>query len=125
MKNRLLLIGSLMAASSSFAYAAPCTDAFLFTPNGRTDHNGVTRQNMVCTIKYGKVADISGYRLVTPPTHGTVGSAGHQGRRYLTAYKPSDGYIGSDNFVAVINYVSRSSGKHLSTELHIHMTVTP
>jgi hypothetical protein len=121
--GRSFLVGLLMIASSSFAYAAPCPGNFLFTPNGRTNIEGTTRQNTVCTFRFGTVAAVVGYRVVTPPAHGTLGGAGNEGNSYLAAYKPRDGYVGSDSFVIGIKYVLHDS--HLSTVLHIHMTITP
>jgi hypothetical protein len=110
---------------SSAVLAADChTGDFRFVGD-RTDVEGSTRHDEICELKYGKKSDITNYSVVQKPSHGTIGSAGNQSNRYMTAYRPNPGYVGDDNFSVKINYIPRATGISHSTVVHVHMTVSP
>jgi hypothetical protein len=109
---------------ASQAYAAACAGTFRFV-GPQTELEGKTKKNVPCTIAYGLRSDINGYQVVAKPAHGTVGSAGYQGSRLLTAYKPEADYSGTDDFTLSIDYTPRRTGVAKTTELHVHMTVAP
>ena len=114
----------LTALGSSGAMAAGCVGDLRFA-EGRTDWSGSTRVNEVCTLHYGTRSDIVGYRVIRAPSHGTLGKAGHQAGRFLTAYKPHPGYVGSDNFAVEITYIVRATRVQSSTLLYMNMSVLP
>jgi hypothetical protein len=102
--------------------ASECSSQFIFTPP-QTVVRGSTRKEEICTVSYGRLSDITGYRVIQKPSHGTIGSAGREGEHFLTAYKPSSGYVGSDDFAASINYTIRSTGVSRSTIVRVYINV--
>jgi hypothetical protein len=114
----------LAVLGSSGAMAAGCVGDLRFK-EGRTHWSGSTRVNEVCTLHYGTRSDIVGYRVIRAPSHGTLGKAGLQGDRFLTAYKPHAGYVGPDSFAVQITYIPRATGVRSSTLLFMDMTVLP
>ena len=121
---RPIYLAIFWALESSGAVAAGCVGDLRFT-EGRTHWSGSTRVNEVCTLHYGTRSDILGYRVIRPPSHGTLGKAGHEAGRFLTAYKPHPGYVGSDNFAVEITYIARGTKLQSSTLLYMSMTVLP
>jgi hypothetical protein len=107
------------------AQAEQCVGGgFRFT-EGSTFVTGATRKDEPCTIGYGLFSAIRGYSIVQRPRHGALGSAGYSGIRFLTAYKPDAGYVGSDEFAVKIRYAPRSTQGELMTVVHVQMSVGP
>ncbi len=114
----------LVAFSASSARADRCMGPFRFT-GPETFLNGATRRDEPCTIGYGAFSDITGYSVVQRPRNGNLGSAGHNGIWFLTAYKPDAGYVGPDQFTVRVRYAPRSTRVESTTVLHVQMTVGP
>ncbi len=74
---------------------------------------------------YGMKSEITGYQVIRRPAHGVLGSAGHNGVRFLTAYDPAPGYVGADEFEVGISYSVRKTGIARSTVVHVDMTIAP
>lgn len=101
-----------------------CTEQFLFS-SANVYVEGSTSQGVPCTISYGTHSDILAYSVVQRPRHGILGSAGREGDRFLTAYKPNAGYVGTDEFAVGIRFAPRSTHVEATTVVHVHMTVGP
>jgi hypothetical protein len=117
-------VALLVAFSASSARADGCIGPFRFS-GASTFLNGTTRRDQPCTIGYGALSEITGYRVVQRPRNGTLGSAGRNGKWFLTAYKPDAGYVGSDQFAVRIRYAPRSTQVESTTVVHVQMTVGP
>jgi len=115
---------SLAACCATSAIAANCTGVFRFY-GPTASAQGTTRRDQPCTIVYGGRSDIIGYSIVQPPRFGVLGSAGHSGGRFLTAYKPNPGYVGPDEFAVSIKYAPRSTHVAKSTVFRVQLTVGP
>ena len=101
-----------------------CTGRFLFS-TANVYVEGSTGEDMPCTINYGIYSDILAYNVVQRPRHGMLGTAGSEGSRVLTAYKPNSGYRGADEFAVRIRFAKKSTGFVGTTVVHVHMTVGP
>jgi hypothetical protein len=122
----------LILAAMNAAHSANCTDPFSFAGLPELEVNGSVAHDEICTITYGKPGGmITSYKVVSRPTHGILGSAGYRADyasgniRYLTAYKPSRGYVGRDNFSLIIRYGRLNYGIQNTIKLIVHMLVTP
>jgi len=93
--------------------------------SANVDVEGSTGRDVPCTFSYGKRSDILAYSLVQRPHHGMVGSAGREGERFLTAYKPNAGYVGTDEFAVKIRFAPRSTHVEATTVVHVRMTIGP
>ena len=107
------------------ASAACAPRSFGFNPGGRTDWEVSVPRETVCTLNYGVRSDITAYRVLKRPAHGTLGAAGQENGRYMTAYKPNAGFVGSDVFAVKFGYTPRDSGIPLSTTLFVRVNVGP
>ena len=65
------------------------------------------------------------FSVIERPRNGVLGTAGNRGGLYLTAYKPNNGYVGSDEFTIAVGYSPRATHIEKSTTVHVQMTVRP
>ena len=119
-----LTAASLGAYWTPIAIAASCTGPFRFY-GPTASAQGTTGRDRPCTIVYGGRSDIIGYNVVQPPRFGVLGSAGHSGGHFLTAYKPNPGYVGPDEFAVSVEYAPRSTHVTKSTVFHVQLTIGP
>lgn len=107
----------------NFRYGSTwCTGRFLFS-TANVYVEGSTSEGTPCAINYGIYSDILGYSVVQQPHHGMLGNAGSEGGRFLTAYKPNAGYMGTDEFAVKVRFAPRSTQVEATTVIHVHMTV--
>ena len=82
-------VALLPVAAAAQQQAARRSGDFSFVRSGRTELEGQTSRNTVCELNYGTRTDVTGYTVVPKPSHGTLGSAGQENGRFLTAYRPN------------------------------------
>lgn len=123
----MAIVGSSVGLAPTLAHArngrTACTPGGFRFSSADVNVEGSTSQDVPCTISYGARSDILAYSIVQRPHHGIVGSAGREGERYLTAYKPNAGYVGTDEFAVKIRFAPRSTHVEATTVVHVHMTV--
>lgn len=119
-------LGATSADARNLGYGSTsCTPGGFRFSSANVSVEGSTSRDVPCTFSYGRRSDILAYSLVQQPHHGVVGSAGREGKRYLTAYKPDAGYVGTDEFAVKIRFAPRSTHVEATTVMHVHMTIGP
>jgi hypothetical protein len=123
---RLLGAVALLPMATAAQQAVGCHSGhFDFVRGGRTELEGQTSRNTVCVLNYGERSDITSYSVVQKPAHGTLGSAGRENGRFLTAYQPNPDYAGGDEFAVRIDFVPRNQRQSFSTIVHMRVRVGP
>lgn len=130
MRAFLILSAALASLSSAEAQtgrrARDCDGVFRTRGLSQVEIQGTTPRNSVCEIIHHSSRNnaIVGYRVLSRPSHGILGSAdgtGKPGGTYLTAYKPDDNFVGTDVFEIEIRY--RRDGAEHPTHIRITLNV--
>jgi hypothetical protein len=106
-------------ASDAVAQSRGCATRFTFCAGCDTFTTISVQTGKVCTIRYRTAGAIFSQKVVVRPRGGVYGAADET----YAAYKPNDGFVGSDSFQVDIEY--EKSGQRAVTHLKATVNVRP